>query len=601
MNLIVHKGKYIWKLRTSDLYENEEKEINWLHFLPEKIGTKYDRSRLILSSQRFLIQIVERPYRKWRSRFSAATFDNWYRRLRLLVRWMVEKDLWKFSSLDIDHVISFLCSRKARHGGGVPTEGVMNSYLIVFEELWVYRHGYPDAIRVNVYEYEDEIRRAYVTRATVPWRAINEDYALNLIRDALEWIRNYGQFFIDISERIYTQKSKWVGISHYDKNKLSTKMFTSICEEPIFIEIAEKAGCNHDGWGLAKAFTVTIGAAINALLFIVGQRVSELTRLDKGCVRIRDDELGQSISYLYGIAAKKGGSHREWVAGAPVPEIVDWIEKLHRNARESTGIKALFVARTSGSTIPLPGRKLRRMSTASPVSAMLKFANAPFRAAESAKEKLHPHAARKTFAAFVVRRDKTALEALSLHFGHAYRAFTDGHYAGNLELQKLLEEADREELGRALAELLVAPVLAGRAASTVESYKGQSARFRGKVVLQRKVDELISKGVQIAPCNWGYCLYSQSTSSCKGDKLGPNELQRSPDVCAGCANFVVTKSHAGWWNERVESDNSFLANPTVPLQSKKFVGERLAKSQQILRQLILPKHLKSSDEKDKKG
>jgi hypothetical protein len=279
---------------------------------------------------------------------------------------------------------------------------------------------------------------------------------------------------------------------------------------------------------------------------------------------------------------------------------VKWVEELHARARTTADLKALFVTRTQGSSIPLPRRKLRRMSTSSPVSAMQAFANAPFRAIKFRNENLHPHAARKTFAAFVVRRDKTALEALSLHFGHAYRAFTDGAYAGNLELQKLLNQADREELGRALAELLSSPNLAGRAAPAVESFTANGVRFRGKLVLQRSVDELISRGINVAPCNWGYCLYSQPTSSCGGDRIGPNELRRSPDVCASCANFVVSNAHVSWWNSRVERDEAFLANTAVPSQTREFVGKRLEKSQQILRQLIRGDPLTNHEARTKK-
>lgn len=588
-DLIFYQGRFKWKLRTSDLYEGEEIEINWTSFLPKHGGTKYERSRLIVGSKKFLLLRIERPLRKWRSGLSAATVANWYIHLRTLIRWMTEREIWQFCELTNDDLIDFLKSRKARHSDGAPTKAVLEVYINLFKDLWDLRHGYPAAFRVNISEVEDEIWQKCQSRDPKPWLAMDEEFALALIFDALEWIRAYGQFFIEAARRIYSEQKTWVGISGGQKTKLSRKLFADICAQPLYSEISTKAGCDLDGRGFARAITVTIGAAINILLFTVGQRVSELLRLDEGCVDLRYDDYEQPISYICGIAAKKNGLPREWVAGDPIPEIVRWIEDLHAHARKTAGLQALFITRTQGSSVPLPGRKLRRMSTASPVTAMRAFANCPFRANRPKGNRLHPHAARKTFTAFVVRRDKTALESLSLHFGHSYRAFTDGAYASNLDLQKLLVQADREELGRALTELLVSPHLAGRASSSVENYREHGVRFRGKLTLQRNVDELISKGIQIAPCNWGYCLYSQPMSACGGDKNGPNELRRSPDVCAGCANFVVSNKHAAWWNSRAEAEESFLNNEFMPLQTREIIEKRLEKSRQILRELLQTK------------
>lgn len=598
--LFAHRGTYLWKLRTHDLYENKEVEINWLTFLPENGGTKYQRSRLITSSKDFLLLMIERPYKKWRFGVSAQSVFNWYVRLRRLVRWMAEREIWFFSKLNVDDIILFLKSIKPPRSNGVPTKKYLNVYVDLLRDLWVFRHGYPGAIRIDAHTFEDDIWQECRTRELTAWRATDEDFALALINDALEWIESYGQFFIDSAQRIYSEQARWVGVTLNERGKLSHKLFSSICEQPLYTEISERAGCGLDGAGVARAFTVTIGAAINVMLFTVGLRVSELVRLDEGCINPQLDAHEQTVSYIHGIAAKKGGTPRAWVAGDPLPKVVKWVEDLHEIARKAVGLKALFVTRTQGSAIPLPRRKLRRMSVASPITAMRAFANAPFRASRPLHGNLHPHAARKTFAAFVVRRDKTALEALSLHFGHTYRAFTDGAYVGNLDLQKLLDEADREELGRALTELLASPHLAGRAASSVRHYRESSLRFRGKLILQRSVNELIARGIKVAPCNWGYCLYSQPVSMCGGDKVGPNESKRSPDVCAGCANFVVSDAHAFWWNSRAKVDQEFLANREMPSQTRDFVEKRLKKSQEIIRQLLHPVHAKNHETGKKK-
>lgn len=594
--LLIDKGKYKWKLRPDALHEGQPAELNWQHLLPPGVGKKYERSRLIASSKAFMLIKIEQPIRKWRSDLAASTVMNWYTLLRVLVQWMVNEGTWSFSALTDDKITAFLTSRESRHSIGPPSRRYIQSYIDLFEDLWTFRKSYLGAIRINVQEFEDEIWAECQARDARPWRAIDEDSALALVFDSLEWIRDYGPFVVETVQRIYTEQGKWVGLSTHQKKKRSTDLFASISASPLYEEMSRKCGAAKSGAGIARVFTCTVGAAMNVLLFTVGQRVSELLRLDKGCVQHKTSPDGVVISYIYGIAAKKGGLDRLWVAGEPVPEVVAWLEEVYKLARSATGLEALFISRTSGSSIPLPGRKLRRMTTASPVTAMRAFANSPFRKARPPIKNLHPHAARKTFAAFVVCRDKTALQALSLHFGHAFRAFTDGAYAGNLELQKLLSEANRQELDRALCELLSSTSLAGRAAKPVKQYMNESSgtRFRGKLLLRRTVDKLIAEGVRLAPCNWGYCLYSQPLSACGGTHNSPNELTRSPEVCSGCANFVVSDAHAAWWNERTKNDEEFLKQEGLPAQTQGVVEQRLEKSKAILRDLVLARKSRSA-------
>lgn len=586
-NLLVSQGPYVWTFRAGALYDgHNELTINWLQFLPDHGGTKSSRAGLVRSAKRFLLLRMEEPASKWRRGISAASVLSWYRTLRVFVHWMVQKNVWRFRDLTAEDLIQFLAERKARHSDRLPARGTQLTYIHLFEELWFLRREYPLSLKVDIREFEDEIWLKCRSRDNVPWRAIDERAALSLIADSMEWIRNYGAFFIGASRKIHRTQRGWVGKSCSHRAKLSRKLFAEICAHPTFHEVAAKTGCALDGWGLARAFTITVGAAINVLLLLIGQRVSELVRLDVGCVSKQVNDEGPQITYVTGIGAKSGGVVRKWVASDPVPEVIEFIEALYRDARRLSGVDALFVTRTQGSSIPLPGRNVRRMSTVSPVSAMKAFARAPFRSSGSAIENLHPHAARKTFAAFVVKRDKSALQALSLHFGHTYRGFTDGAYAGNLDLQKLLSAADQAEVARALQEVLTADRLAGRGSEHVKSYRERGGRYKGRMMLQQTIEALIDRGIRIAPCNWGYCLYSAPTSACRGDVSGPDELRRSPDVCASCANFVVTKSHMAWWDERAKKDYEFLSQPGVHAQAKLIVSVRLKRSQSILMQLL---------------
>lgn len=596
-DVFTHKTAYKWQLRTSDLYKDQVATIDWLKVLNPGIGTKHQRSYLLMSMKQLLNAMVCHPTRKWRTTLAHGTIQGWHKHMVALVRWMTTNRIWLFSELDAEDLLAFLRTRRARHGGGAPTAHSLASFIRLLADMWDLRSEYVGALRVDVRSLEAEIARVCEVRPTHSWKAIDESAALPLIFDAIQWIERYGDYFVDLAAQIHTrQKKELVGLDFNNRKKRLAAMYREACGTETFGEIAAKLGCaRRDAWTLCRAFSATQGAALIVLLFVVGFRVSEAVRLDQGCIEFREDEYGQTISYLRGVAAKKGGKAREWVAGYPIPTVVKCIEELFGPVRKEKHVSALFLARTPSAPVPLPGRRVARMGSMTPVTLMRSFANAPFRADRPQIKRLHPHAARKTFAMFVVRRDKRALEALSLHFGHAYRDFTDGAYIGSdIELERLIATEDREELGRALRVLLAAEQLAGKGKDSIVEFKKNKQRFRGKVALRATVEDLIQKGTQVAPCDWGYCLYSTALSACGGDHRRPNEVNRSPEVCGGCANFVVTPEHEPWWNARVKREQEFLKDQTVPEQARLVTERRLKQSKQILAELVLKRAPKKS-------
>ena len=235
----------------------------------------------------------------------------------------------------------------------------------------------------------------------------------------------------------------------------------------------------------------------------------------------------------------------------------------------------------------MAGGVAKRINTHSIGPRILHFANSEFRADRPKLKRLHPHSARKTFAKFVVLRDKRALESLAYHYGHTHRLITDGCYVGSdIELAQMVGEESRRDLAAGLTDILSASSIAGKAALNLQALtRTGSRKLRGRKALETVVNRLIDQGVQLAPCDWGYCVYSQSLSACRGDALGPNEANRSADVCSGCANFVVTEKHRGWWNERACRDEDFLNRTGLPAQTVAWVQKRLDDTHQVLRAL----------------
>ena len=77
--IITYEGRHKWVLRTDELYEGQAVELDWMNFLPEGIGSRYKRARIISSSKEFLKLKIERPLRKWRDELSAGTVAGWFR------------------------------------------------------------------------------------------------------------------------------------------------------------------------------------------------------------------------------------------------------------------------------------------------------------------------------------------------------------------------------------------------------------------------------------------------------------------------------------------------------------------------------------------
>lgn len=459
---------------------------------------------------------------------------------------------------------------------------------MLFQWLWDLRHEYHGSLKINPARLEAQILVTVPPDRRTPWKPLDEAVALPLIRDALAWINAHGSFVLHVAEMLSRAIDSAVGLTRCQLHDRMGATYLELNTDPRMAEARAAMGneAAHTFIVVRNLLTQTEGACLIVLLFLVGFRCSELVNLNADSIRPDVLEDGQPIYRLSGVAAKRGGLSRTWVASQPVVEVVEYMTLLYARARRLTGQRALFLCRAGGS---LPrSTKTRRLSTVSVGKRIKMFADAPHRCSSPAVVRLHPHVARKTFARFVVLRDKRALEALSYHFGHTHMMITDGCYVGaDIELAKLMNEEARKDLAHGLEDILRSGALAGKASRSLQTFMrdAQSGRYRGRRTLQSLVSKLINEGVQLAPCDWGYCVYSQSLSACRGTASGPNEENRSPEVCAMCANFVVTEKHRLWWSERQERDALFLSENGIPEQSRQWVSRRQAGTEKVLHEL----------------
>lgn len=580
--LVSNASDKVWTLQSSQLYEGKPFVIRWAKLLPDGLGSKHQRAYLTKSVKQFMLCTIDDSIH---GRYDASTYSFRFTMLSTLVKWMAINKIWRISSLTPDDLLEFLQSRKGRLPGQPPAETTLRHWLWLFDQMWRNRGEYISGLNFDPTPFKSEVIVRCKPLAFKRFKAIPEQAALALIHDALSWLENEAEFIYRTISR-YWKIAHEVGLSRRQRGKRVRPLFDELRDDQEFIKIWNKLGSNlraHEA--LSRAVSHTVAAVMILLLFTIGMRNRELCRLDVNCVRTKIFEDGSIVQYLNGIAAKKGGASRDWAISEPLSEGVRFIERMFSSVRQSANATPLFI---NGAPLRLKRGILRFVPSNLPIR-IRQFASAPYRKLQPKVQRLHPHACRKTFAVFVTKRDKSALEPLAWQFGHAYSEFTDGVYVGSdIELAEMLAEADQEELVRALESLLSSDRLGGKAGAALIERRAEligASKFRGKKAIKSLVEKLIAQGVVIAPCDWGYCVYSKSLSACDGTDNGPNPLLRAPDVCAGCSNFAVTTEYRRWWDERAKRDEAFLKNPSLPEQTVSLVVKRLTVTMKVLQSL----------------
>lgn len=574
-NIFTLKSKSEWILKGHSLSREKKLSLSWSRFLPIGKGTQHQRAYLLAGSKELLLSMFDSQLSSQKQVCSPETIMQRFTDIKVLVNWMVDREIWGFNKLSPTDVINFLRDRKSRGGGPINSKTI-DFWIRLLNRMWVLRSTYRGAIRFEVDGIKDEIRGAIVQRHSNPWKSFKENDAMSIVRDAIGWLDKYGAFLVSSTNHSWDDFDRLVGLTKRQRANHRRKFYERLEIDPVFTELRvdlnEPALPTHKV--LSKAVTSMEGAIAALLLILVGFRISELAALNSDCL-VQKTVDGESLHYLQGVAAKKRGLPRQWVACEPVPTAVQYLIDFNARLRSLSKTQALFLSRPIGSPVGLPARRVSRSSREQLSRKMKAFVTAPYR--ESPPVRCHPHMARKTFAQLAVKRDKSALEPVAHHLGHAYKEFTDGAYIGfDFELMELLQNEDRRELSEALTDLLSRPS-AGKGGAALKRLT-----FRGKKGLSDLVESLISKGVQIAPCNWGYCVYSVSLAACKGSAKSPNEINRAPELCASCANFSVTEKHREWWNERAKREEAFLRRTGLSDQAKKIVEIRLNTSNRVL-------------------
>jgi hypothetical protein len=96
---------------------------------------------------------------------------------------------------------------------------------------------------------------------------------------------------------------------------------------------------------------------------------------------------------------------------------------------------------------------------------------------------------------------------------------------------------------------------------------------------------LVDAGLILGACDWGFCVYREEYSACRGDASGPNVVLREPSTCARCKTFVVSTEHRSYWLDQAARHEALLGEPALPTQTLRIARERLSEALAVVRSI----------------
>lgn len=564
------------------------KPLSWDDFIKEDIGSRSQRNSLRSQAQDFCDAWALDCMKKSGKTPSSLSVWQFFYRVRRLARWMSGEGLWSFSKLEPKSIEEFMTHLVSKDGARIAGESSLKGYVALLRELWTCRRGVPKSIRFDPADLVASVAKRMVLKESTGWLPIEEKEALELLQDSIEWIENVSPDVAVLIDLLYSRRGEVLAKNKKDRTHILRGIYEDLAATENFKRVQNVLGdqCSNNAELVATAYRLTLGAGLHMIFGLVGMRSGEVECLTRQC----GQEEGSSHEKQYRISSIESKRHRNrsWVT---TEFAKPGIEALQAMFPWVTGPEERLLHVCSGNfPVPLLNRKTRPISH-SAISARLKqFASSPHRG-RVVSAPVHAHRWRHSFARFVMNRDKSALGALAEHFGHVWLWVTDGVYSSGRDkgMLAMLRQSQLEQMRAGFAKLLSAPIIAGKGSAQFENMRRevQQRSFQGKLTMEAMIEVHIKRGsLKLAPCSWGYCVYEQALSACKGTDARPNEVTRNPSLCADCSNFVVTPEHRTFWEDRCRKDAEFLVHPDLPEQSRAYAQSRMVVSEEILRKLL---------------
>ncbi|WP_448242939.1 hypothetical protein [Pseudoxanthomonas mexicana] len=288
--------------------------------------------------------------------------------------------------------------------------------------------------------------------------------------------------------------------------------------------------------------------------------------------------------------SRKGDA--EWLLGSRltgtqiVPITLRALEVLARLLepwRRLSGRRDLFLTFSSSRSLPRRGAGIGRMTSMTMTTMMKDFvyervdlsqASLSSRQEFEVMNLIRGYRWRTTFATFVYRISDKLLPVISMHFQHTRTAMTMQGYIGN---NPALIEACNSARSQTSAEYLLRLAspntkVIGGGSLVVAKLKEELQELinlqDGSTLMERAVSTVDKYRFYIYDSAYSLCLAALRPNESECNKIEggagwrmpfPNDTYRSPQLCGGCRNMVVTQEHREFHQRRADSNEALAA------------------------------------------
>jgi len=532
----------------------------------------------------------------------ARTAVGHFVHMRPLLRWMDREGFSRFSELDIEAVLKFrhtLSERKGRRGGCL-LPITLTGYFEVLSYLYRLRDELGDGLIVDPFVGRSPRQAAGAFGSEHHGPYTPDAIAVPLVQQSIEFLES-GAIDVLRAREIYAATMAQALQRIRENGNCNRSALDALAAIPI-----------HTPRGLQRIFRIQdlcdliemlYAACFVVISYLVGARVSEVLHLRAGCVESRATHGvtgATSIDVMTGTLFKHDsgyyGRPHEWVIPEVASHAVTVLEALSspnraRKSRPELWLRPRSRTRAAGARewqySPCGGHSFGVIATSTITHSLqryIRWLNLPL--SDGKPWPLTAREGRKTFARFAALRDRTCLYALAQHLGHRERAMTDTGYAGtDYALEREVRAEVLEQSVAAWEHMLSTPQLGGRAGREILAKRPQFRGTRMKSELKSYARSLVEAGLVLGICDYGYCVYRQEYSACRGTGAGPNPVFREPSTCARCLNFAVSSPHRPYWLDQSHRCEALLREPALPTQTLKIARERLEEANAILRSI----------------
>lgn len=595
-------GDACWLLAPTNLLEEEAPQrIRWDFSLPSGgLFTDPEHAPLLETSKKLIALVRTRSLHSGLAR-SATTASGFFARLRPLLRWMDQEGFDRFAELDADAVRRYRCviaQRRGRRNAHILPITQIN-HLSVLAELYHLRDELGDALLDDPFVDRSLYQVAGASHYS-SGRHTPDAIAVPLIQKSIDYLESgaidvlrareiYAATMAEASTRIRANEN----CNRHALEALAGIMISTPWGTQRIFRIQD----------LRDAIDMLYAACFVVIAYLVGPRVSELLHLRAGCVISRTThgatetrELEVMMGTIFKHDSGYYGRPHEWVVPQAAVHAVSVLEALSAPNRLRTGRSELWLRARAGVSpkgamewqLDPPGKLPIRLVSSDVLDDCLarymRWLNLPD--FEGKPWPLSGREGRKTFARFAALRDRTCLFALAQHLGHRDRSQTDTGYAGtDYALEREIKTEILEQSVAAWEHMLSAPQLGGRAGAEILVKRPQFRGLRMKSEVKSYARTLVEAGLVLGVCDYGYCVYRQEYSACRGNAVGPNPVYREPSTCARCLNFAVSEEHRPYWTGQIDRCHELLNEPALPTQTLKIVRDRLEEARDIVRSI----------------